>query len=669
MFMHSGFNLTEHGLILTVDDTYEIKPLNTRLRDILRSQNDGEPIEYAHLVKRAIKPEIVPNLSRPVRSHPIKIETTEDINAFINTENVNFTLRTPSPQNSVNDARIIKKDAKYIVELGLFFDEAAYKAFSPLFNSDDRRLAQMILAYMNGVQALYHHSSLAYPVDITITRMEIMRRQPASLPAHGGERDNLLDSFCNYHMRMNSPRDTDQDHWDIGLYLSGLDFYAYEGGQRRAGTMGLATVRGVCSRQYSCVIVEFGATNSFGRPYPSAGFNSIYIAAHEIGHNLGMSHDGTGNQCSQDGYIMSASRGTQGETSWSTCSSDIIRNLGNWATCLNDRPPILPENYDAWKYLGYPGIKWSAKSQCEVLLVDRDAMASTTNNLDGICQNLQCRSPHRSGFFFSGPALEGTTCGNNFWCEGGYCVQRRKIPQQGPIIKGGWGPWVKGKCASGCMVHSKGGRTQRRECNNPKPVNTNEGCEGASYDMILCEDEHICRNVKRRTPVHYASNKCKQFSRHISEIDPKGVGLQAPYESNRLWMSCAIFCRRSGSDSFYTPRLELNEIGINAYFPDGTWCNSQGGQNYYCLQHHCLPENFQFNKHTFIDLSEDVPISGNANPSPLRSVTFSSKLIDYLSLDAKGKPIRTHITKEDVKELWAKEKGFKDNDFRFVPFL
>jgi Metallo-peptidase family M12B Reprolysin-like len=47
---------------------------------------------------------------------------------------------------------------------------------------------------------------------------------------------------------------------------------------------GLATVGGVCTPQYSCVIAELGTVNSFGKPYPSAGFTSVYILAHEIGH-------------------------------------------------------------------------------------------------------------------------------------------------------------------------------------------------------------------------------------------------------------------------------------------------------------------------------------------------------------------------------------------------
>jgi len=55
-------------------------------------------------------------------------------------------------------------------------------------------------------------------------------------------------------------------------------------------------------------------------------------------------------------------------------------------------------------------------------------------------------------------------------------------------------------------------------------------------------------------------------------------------------MGCAIFCRRKDTGSYYTPRIELNDLGVNPYFPDGTWCHNDGISNYYCLQHHCLPE-------------------------------------------------------------------------------
>lgn len=75
----------------------------------------------------------------------------------------------------------------------------------------------------------------------------------------------------------------------------------------------MAPVGGVCHFDHNCVIVEFGVNNQFGKPYPSTGFASVFILAHEIGHNLGMTHDAVGNSCDKEGFLMSASRGFVGE--------------------------------------------------------------------------------------------------------------------------------------------------------------------------------------------------------------------------------------------------------------------------------------------------------------------------------------------------------------------
>ena len=66
--------------------------------------------------------------------------------------------------------------------------------------------------------------------------------------------------------------------------------------------------------------VELGVVGAIGTLYPTTGFSAAYILAHEVGHTLGMKHDGIEDGCDWSGFIMSMSRGKHGQTKWSPCS-------------------------------------------------------------------------------------------------------------------------------------------------------------------------------------------------------------------------------------------------------------------------------------------------------------------------------------------------------------
>ncbi|XP_060842752.1 A disintegrin and metalloproteinase with thrombospondin motifs adt-2-like [Rhopalosiphum padi] len=631
---------SKNGIVFLPDVTYELQSISAGLCRS-RCDHDGE---NAFILKRA-----------PTINH-----TWTDGFDVLRRPGENYAFMSPDifveDTNYDEDgtaAAVAAETAIPVLETALYFDEPAYKTFLEYFKHDDEHLADMILAYVNAVQVLYHHPSLGKKIEIVLVKLEMFKTQPTDLPHYGGERSLLLDSFCAFNKKYRK-----QEQWDIGLYISGLDFYSMENGHWSGSTMGLATVGGICSEKYSCIIAEFGSTDALGKPYPSAGFTSVYILAHEIGHSLGMHHDGNTNDCPKEGFIMSPSRGITGELLWSECSARVAANINNFE-CLfkqsSSRQLTTVQKLNHNKFADKPGQAWDAKKQCELLLLDNDArVMNTETNLDSsrqqpedICENLQCETPNRPGYYFAGPALEGTTCGPSSWCEAGKCVKGKpKKPKK--IIKGGWSQWKVHECTSGCIHKSKGFRSRTRTCNNPKPINTNEGCEGPKQEAVLCKDDKTCQKSKKITAAEYATAKCKELASILPVLDKEYSGLQAPHEDARSWMGCSVFCRRKDTGSFYTPRLDVSNLPVDPYFPDGTWCHAVDNNNYYCLNHVCTPEyDLKRSGKSSADTGGDFPmISQNARPPG--PYVVPEVLLRYLSVGADGTPLLTTITPDMV---------------------
>jgi hypothetical protein len=56
--------------------------------------------------------------------------------------------------------------------------------------------------------------------------------------------------------------------------------------------------------------VEFGVWSALGESYPTTGFSAAYTLAHELGHSMGMRHDGfPNNDCQANRPFLYLGRG------------------------------------------------------------------------------------------------------------------------------------------------------------------------------------------------------------------------------------------------------------------------------------------------------------------------------------------------------------------------
>jgi hypothetical protein len=174
--------------------------------------------------------------------------------------------------------------------------------------SDDQQALDAILIRLNNVDGIYT-SQLG--VELQATTVNLNDEIAAQLPAATSAND-LVAALSQLRGRTPSLNARGLTHLFTGRDLDG-------------STVGTAYTGGLCSKTYGA-----GLTQVSG----SVGIDSL-IAAHEIGHNFGAEHDGSGVCASTpvNQYIMSP-QVTASATSFSQCSLDAIRPVMQSASCL-----------------------------------------------------------------------------------------------------------------------------------------------------------------------------------------------------------------------------------------------------------------------------------------------------------------------------------------------
>ncbi|CAD6216393.1 GSCOCG00004550001-RA-CDS [Cotesia congregata] len=155
------------------------------------------------------------------------------------------------------------------------------------------------------------------------------------------------------------------------------------------------------------------------------GFDGIETASHELGHLLGMHHDGTVNaRCPDElGHIMAPSnKFSKYAFDWSKCS---LANMHTFlrspqASCLFNKP-----NQGKAIHRFLPGQLMSPHEQCRMI---NGIRASRID--DSICTQLKCEFPNEDVSQFKDlipEAAEGSTCGIGKICLHGNCLFKTQV--------------------------------------------------------------------------------------------------------------------------------------------------------------------------------------------------------------------------------------------------
>ncbi|XP_075431394.1 A disintegrin and metalloproteinase with thrombospondin motifs 17 [Ascaphus truei] len=389
---------------------------------------------------------------------------------------------------------------------------------------------RFILTVMNMVYNMFQHQSLGIKVDIRVTKLVLLQSRPAKLSiGHHGERS--LESFCHWqneeyggtkYLGSNHvPGAKDDTSVDVAVFVTRTDFCVHK--DEPCDTVGIAYLGGACSAKRKCVLAE------------DNGLNLAFTIAHELGHNMGMSHDDDHASCTGRSHIMSGEwvKGRNpSDLSWSTCSRDELENFlkSKGSSCLLVTDPR--SRYAVRLPHKLPGMHYSASEQCQILFGSNATFCKNMEHL--MCAGLWCLVEGDASCRTKlDPPLDGTECGADKWCRGGECVSKTPIPQH---VDGDWSTWgLWSMCSRTCGT---GARFRQRKCDNPPPGPGARSCKGTSVEHMVCENSPCPKGGSS-----FRDQQCQTNDRNGNK---KKSLLMAVIVDDK---PCELFCTPLGKDA------------------------------------------------------------------------------------------------------------------------
>ncbi|KAL9697402.1 hypothetical protein quinque_000843 [Culex quinquefasciatus] len=410
-------------------------------------------------------------------------------------------------------------------------------------------LKSYVLTLMSIVSSIYADASIGNSIKIAVVHILYLHQDLAASSkldqngSKGVSASEMLQAFCKLKAASNF-------HHDTAFLLTREQICRH---QSKCDTLGLAELGTMCKRS-SCAIVQ------------DNGLSAAFTIAHELGHVLSMPHDddvrcipfrgeGSGKQ-----NIMSRMLDQNTHPwSWSNCSRNFVTEYleQNHAACMLDKPTtdlIEPSS----SHTKLAGEKFTNNQQCELVFGNGSRICSYMPVCERLwCNNgdelLGCRTQHM-------PWADGTSCGENQWCQKGQCVHvnRKALQPQ----DGGWGQWspcgegvkhIKYQCIQRFLKSQQTNPVDSTFCSNIPTPRTMEKCHGTcpdatwSYgDWDLQESTYAYSGEETRPSViRHSDNNHEYASRNDISFSNASQSLQQPHPykwCKGVWTPCNAKC-------------------------------------------------------------------------------------------------------------------------------